>query len=1195
MTTAAEEKRIQFARTFNAILGNNINRSMPYPQTDYQINNTTSPEIRDKISELMRKKVKEATVKTKAATPGATSAADILKLMGKGTTDAGTAVASSGISLRGSPNVQLDLSSQGASAGGLEGLFNSITDNPITRAVSNNPLTRFGGNALNATLDAVSRPGYAVNEALNRASDTKFNGRSEAAIPVEAFHGLVAGLMGHKKTGFGDVINNDDKQLAYADNLRATGNPQLMELGDKITRDTLDKTGFEQWSRRGVGLTGDILTDPTTYFTGGLASVEKVAAQQGGKTLGKQAVKGTLLFGKDALKNRAATVIKKTVDEFSLPNTKKPRAGIVDLTNPTAKTVGSTVNKNLVDHITEQVSDKIDNMVYDMRKGGMIGGSTNDIGTIASTISEAARESYADILRRPTEKFASNLKLGKRYTTAERNALRKRNPIFGEWLDIAERMAKENKLSPDEIWAAAHNELSKKLEPRIREIHARVEDQMKDALLRIPVIEYMGKKIYLPKLGKVGHKLAVKAGEHPHIANINKAWRYSSWFPGYTTHISQKLKSMNVQAYDEFKDGIEVLLKDTTPDQRKAIHRAIQEDIKLPGIDGEIQQTIKEHYKQIYDDEIGAGARTLTATPYANNYVYNQIGKGQKAHPDFVKEWKDPKIKHVREHKNIDGFTSQDALNRGWHPEEDVGQALMARKAKSIRELSRINFKKDLVTHYGIKSSIHPSKAAEAGLVVVDPNRYHYLYRQAKLKPGEALYLHKDIEEIYKNYNDMVKYGQNAMSNSVVTGVDKVVKLFKTANTIYFPGFHVRNAISDIFMGMLDGVKGHRYEQIMRAMTHKDTAKLMVGGVKENFRKIYDSYLDNAATAGFFDSELKHTFDPRDLSTMKYMNSTVKSNVLSLNTKARNLSQHREDFGRLVHYYHALDDEMTYQLKKGLSRDVAWKNAEEAAIERVNKFKFDYNALTPAEQTMRRFGMPFYTYMRKATPVLLENILMNPKYFSRINKLQNSLAPSDEFTANSLPGWMQEMAYSELSSGGHVGFTDALFPTRTLHETFSNPITRSNPILQGLFEYSSGKDTFSGKPVGTGITGVTDILKNKLRVVSTWRSIESDTKPTIDKWAGFFGIPLVQVTEARQGQRLAELEFEMTNRITKINKALDNKGLKLRVTNGKLYLIQPKSPTADEIQHNKKPRYPVNDKEKVLGVYDTFDQLPIKL
>jgi hypothetical protein len=762
-------------------------------------------------------------------------------------------------------------------------------------------------------------------------------------------------------------------------------------------------------------------------------------------------------------------------------------------------------------------------------------------------------------------------------------------------LDIAEKLSKEGKYAPDEIHAKATEEFIKHLDPKVAAIRATVTGQLEDALLKVPTVEFMGKKMYFPKVGKVAQKIGQRVGDNPYAANVSKAMRYSSWFPGYTTHISQKLKAMNVQRYDEFKNGVEALLKDTTPDQRKNIHRAIQEGINLPGVDGDIQKVVQQHYHDMWEEEIKHGARVEGETPYATNYVYNTIGGNRKLDPKFKDVWKDPKKKQVQLYKNINGFTSQDAINKGWKVEEDVGQALVNRKAKSIRELSRVNFKKDLVLHYGIKSSMDPRFAEKAHMHLLDPHRYAEIYKTAKLAPGERLFLDKDIEKIYQNYNELVKYGSNAKNGAIALGLDNINKLFKGANTIYWPGFHIRNAISDTFMGMLDGVGNHRYGQIMNGMTHKDTALLKVGNERVPFRKVYDSYLNNAASAGFFDSELKHNFDPRDLSTMKYMNSTLKGGLKHTNATLRDLSQHREDFGRLVHYYHALDDEMTHQLAKGVKGETAWKNAEEAAIERVNKFKFDYNALTPNEQSIRRFGMPFYTYMRKATPVLMENILMNPKHFSRINMLQRSLAPSDQFQASSMPGWMKDMAYSELSSGNHIGFTDSLFPTRTLKDTFSDITPKLNPVAQGLFEYKTGKDTFSGKPVGKGISGIEDILKNKMRVVSTWRSIESDTKPTLDKWAGLFGIPLVQVTPQRQGQAMRELEDQVTKKSTALNKKLMSLGLKVRVAKDHIELIQPKSPTADELAHNMKQKYPTNDKEKVIGNYQDFNELMTQL
>ena len=59
------------------------------------------------------------------------------------------------------------------------------------------------------------------------------------------------------------------------------------------------------------------------------------------------------------------------------------------------------------------------------------------------------------------------------------------------------------------------------------------------------------------------------------------------------------------------------------------------------------------------------------------------------------------------------------------------------------------------------------------------------------------------------------------------------------------------------------------------------------------------------------------------------------------------------------------------------------RRATDAALWRMNYYKFDYSALMPWEQGMKSLAFPFYTYMRKAAPTLIEQLYTNPRYFAK--------------------------------------------------------------------------------------------------------------------------------------------------------------------------------------------------------------------
>lgn len=71
------------------------------------------------------------------------------------------------------------------------------------------------------------------------------------------------------------------------------------------------------------------------------------------------------------------------------------------------------------------------------------------------------------------------------------------------------------------------------------------------------------------------------------------------------------------------------------------------------------------------------------------------------------------------------------------------------------------------------------------------------------------------------------------------------------------------------------------------------------------------------------------------------------------------------------------------QVKKGKSYDDAAKH--------VNKYLFDYSAISPLEQSVAKRIMPFYTWSRKNIPLQLEALITSPEKVNKINVLRQNL------------------------------------------------------------------------------------------------------------------------------------------------------------------------------------------------------------
>lgn len=1149
MPSSAEANRAQFVETFNRLLGNKTGKPLKF-YTDKSIKDSISDEDRRKAAVALAKPKTDPKISVPKLSPTVTNTGALLNLPQGGILN--KVAQQGGIGPQVSIGDLPDIHSGGA--GGGKGILDFIKDkisgaldyvgiidkeNPegtagntysdVVNAINTSTPAQTVAGGTTRVLDVVNRPSYAINEALKRQAED-INEGNGWSLPKDFVQGAWKGLQGQKKTGFGQVVE--------------TAAP-----------------GLPLNAKRALGAVGDIGLDPITYASGGTDIVAKDATNAGLRA-------GLDATGKDAIKHEVGKVVQDVLDHTN---------ALDDLN--TVKGGYKVDTKAIMDSVINEVKDKLDTIAYDTKKGEMIGGRRADAhGTLSQVVAESIRDRFITAVKRPVTKFLAALEEGRRFSEVELKAMRK-NKLFSTWLDganeaIDEANALHKSITPTEVADKAFEKFSATLSPKMDEIYSKTLAGLDDTVMRIPRINFLNQELYLPRLGKALQK-ADLAGRIPE--NLKKAFNYSSWMPGYTSHITQKMRSINKLALDQFKSEVEEAFKGSTALDRREVKYATEHSITLTGRRGEMQAYQEQAYRDMFNQEGAGGVRDITGpngeSLYAPDYTFNKIIKGQNNQKSFESDWRKPKKASVAKNQSIKGFTAEDAIAKGMHVEKDAAAALIYRKMRSMNKLSVTYLEKDLLTHYGIASAIPLNEAVGRNMVKVSAERQPWL--KDVLKPGQTAYLDKDIYKVMENYKQLTSFRQTAEANDLVRSIEKATQIFKQANTIYWPGFHIRNAISDIFMGALDGVKSRDYGVIGKAMFNKDKAFLKMGNESVEFRKILDSYQRNASS-GFIDSELNIRTATADLSTTRFMDALTSPSAF--NAKLRDMSQVREDFGRLVHYYHAMNEEYGHLISKGVSKEKAWKGAEEAAIQRVNKYKFDYTALTPFEQKIRAYGIPFYTYMRKATPVLVENLFMNPRYFSYINKLQRALAPSDEFKANDLPTWMNEQAYSQLSSADTkepVGFTDALFPTRTLADAFRNPVIGANPVIQAGFELNSGKDTFTGKPVA----GLTDILKNKFKGTTQYSSAVGD-KVTFEKWATFLGIPVYKVTQARQDGKMKELTFQLSQKVQSINKKIESKGLKLSIRHNQIYLINPKTDTS---------------KEKVLGVYNTFAELPFKV
>lgn len=309
---------------------------------------------------------------------------------------------------------------------------------------------------------------------------------------------------------------------------------------------------------------------------------------------------------------------------------------------------------------------------------------------------------------------------------------------------------------------------------------------------------------------------------------------------------------------------------------------------------------------------------------------------------------------------------------------------------------------------------------------------------------------------------------------------DKVQRMWKTGVTIYSPSHHIRNLTGDIYLSALDGVVTPKpYSVAMRVLhafptRHKDLESVFKimdpklrdmalharpgsvvlttrNGIKLTAEQLYQA----AETQGIFTRAT-------NLEELANDAQVVGSKFRPFNGKvydaATRVSELREHWVRLAHFTDVIS-------KSKLSLP----QAIEAAGQRVRKFHPDGMDLTGFEQNVLRRIIPFYSWMRKATPLVIEGALMHPgitmlypKAMSDAQELTGieSQGPGNPFPMDQMfPEWLKDKGIGPiLGPDSGLGRQDS-WRGHAPGDTIVNP---SNPFLDQLAQIGNPGQTILG-------------------------------------------------------------------------------------------------------------------------------------
>lgn len=317
----------------------------------------------------------------------------------------------------------------------------------------------------------------------------------------------------------------------------------------------------------------------------------------------------------------------------------------------------------------------------------------------------------------------------------------------------------------------------------------------------------------------------------------------------------------------------------------------------------------------------------------------------------------------------------------------------------------------------------------------------------------KGMYVHPRV------YHDVMDL--TTMRSGVGQAYDKILGAWKFGKVVLSPSTHSRNIVSNTFLNDLGG------------MDHIAQAKYAAKAAKHIVTKseTWQEASRNFGGTTYAQRELLELLKGKAKAPKNIMGGMVKTVTTPLKAGAHtagHIYQQEEVASKFMRYLWNRD--------KGLSHM--------AAIKDSNKWLIDYGDLHPLEKTFARRFMPFYTFPRKALPLVLEAAKENPyalaKYPLAAQALQKyslaklNLGDKDfDKIVDTLPSYMKTGSYILLpykDENGDMRFFDQTYmvPWGTLSELKTRgplDIIMANPFIQTIEDLMHNKSSFTDRTI----------------------------------------------------------------------------------------------------------------------------------
>lgn len=523
-----------------------------------------------------------------------------------------------------------------------------------------------------------------------------------------------------------------------------------------------------------------------------------------------------------------------------------------------------------------------------------------------------------------------------------------------------------------------------------------------------------------------------------------------------------------------FAETIKPLVKTTTASQRTTAFAVAQGRMLAKTPEEEILST---KFRQMVERLLGThGIDNAEAVLYRSGTTLKELNKELPANLRFI------------ETKGTDDFgRAFDYSNGQWMhswQEWDIKEP-----SEALYQLTRAL---QLVTR---KNAMWDDAAIRWGMPIKGGEYTHEVTNVERLK---GTYFPEPIANQISNLQRHFETDIFKVPHKSIELFDKVQRMWKTGVTIYSPSHHIRNLTGDIYLAALDGVVSTRPYTIASKILHAYPTRYK--DLESVFNIMDPKLRDRALNAR--PGNIVLTTRRGDKLTAEQVYQAAESQGLfiramniedlvgdaspssgTFGTKfqpfggrvydaATRVSELRDHWVRLAHF----SDILT-------KSNAPLKIAVEQAGRRVRKFHPDGMDLTGFEQNVLRRIIPFYSWLRKATPLVVEGAIMRPHITLAFPKAMANLqlvtgiesqGPGDPFPEDQMfPEWLREKGIGPILNPGSGLGRDETWRGEAPGYTIVNP---TNPFTDQVSQL--------GSPVKTAFSSLSPVARIPIELLT---------------------------------------------------------------------------------------------------------------